>query len=115
MDLLGKKAKELQTGVVVDGETITGTLKYVTGYTGFNSADVSEQSGHYLALKFATAPEAEEVTVELVGGVKGPVALDEDMMYVGLITEKINSIRVVATSGEKTATKEFDIAGLILE
>lgn len=115
MDLLGKKAKELQTGIAVDGETITGTLKYVTGYTGFNSTDVSEQSGHYLALKFATDPEAEEVTVELVGGDKGPVALDEDMMLVGLITEEINSIRVVAKSGDKTATKEFDIAGLILE
>ncbi len=29
------------------GETITGTLKYVTGYTGFN---VQDQNGNYLAL-----------------------------------------------------------------
>ena len=50
-DLLGKKAADLQSNIVIDDNamTISGTLKHVTGYTGFSSK-VEEQSGNYIAL-----------------------------------------------------------------
>ena len=40
---------DLQKDIVVSNGAISGTLKYVTGYTGF-SGDTSEQSGHYLCI-----------------------------------------------------------------
>lgn len=69
--LFGKKVSDLQTNVAVGADSITGTLKNVTGYTEFSSKP-AEQSGHYLALKFDVTPTDAVTTVELVGGTKGP-------------------------------------------
>lgn len=115
VNLFGKNVSDLQSDVSVDGDEITGTLKYVTDYTGFSS-NASEQSGNYLALKIETVPEDAETTVELVGGTKGPVALDEDMNIVLLIKNKdTQSVKVVSTDGDETATKTFGLTGLTLE
>ncbi len=43
-DLLGKKTSELQYGIGVNGDYITGTLHHVTGYTGFNGTVPAEQA-----------------------------------------------------------------------
>lgn len=53
----GKSASDLQSDIVVNNanRTITGTLKYVTGYTQF-SGDETEQSGNYLAIKLQPSP-----------------------------------------------------------
>lgn len=114
VDLLGKTAGDLQENVEVNSNAITGTLKYVTGYTGF-SGNVSEQSGNYLAIK-VTALAGATITVELVGGTVGhPVTLDEDGMIVIRITDlETQSITVVATSGTISETQSFSISGLTL-
>lgn len=114
VDLLGKTAGDLQEDVEVNSNAITGTLKYVTGYTGF-SGNVSEQSGNYLAIK-VTALAGATITVELVGGTVGhPVTLDEDGMIVIRITNlETQSITVVATSGTISETQSFSISGLTL-
>ena len=115
VNLFGKNVSDLQANVSVNGDEITGTLKHVTGYTGFSSNE-SEQSGNYLALKIETVPDDVETTVELVGGTKGPVTLDEDMNIVLLIKNKdTQSIKVVSTDGDETVTKTFGLTGLILE
>lgn len=114
VDLLGKTADDLQTGVEVGNGAITGTLKYVTGYTGF-SGDVEEQSGNYLALK-VTAVEGATITVELINGTVGhPVTLDEDGMIVIRITNKsTQSVQVVATKDSKSEVFNFSLSGLTL-
>ena len=115
VNLFGKKVSDLQANVSVDGDEITGTLKHVTGYTGFSSI-ASEQSGNYLALKIDTVPEDVETTVELIGGTKGPVTLDEDKNIVLLIKNKdTQSVKVVSTDGDETVTKTFGLTGLTLE
>ena len=87
----GKQVSELQTGVQVEGTAITGTLNYVTGYTGFNSSQVEEQSGNYLALDF--------------GGTKGPVTLtNEDHFCVFLVKATTQSIKVTADGSSTTYT-----------
>ena len=49
IDLLGKVASDLQEDMTVDVTgKVTGTSKYVTGYTGF-SGDPAEQEGNYVA------------------------------------------------------------------
>lgn len=116
MDLFGKQPDVLQTGISVEGNSITGTLKYVTDYTGFNDSVVEEQSGNYLAIKVDTVDEVDSITVELVGGTKGPVTLDEDRIHVMRIKDvESQSIKIVATKGEESCSETFDISGLTLE
>lgn len=115
VDLLGKTADDLQSNVVVANDKITGTLKHVTGYTGFSSK-VEEQSGNYLAIK-VTAIDDAVITVELINGTVGhPVTLDADGMIVLRIADKeTQSVSVVATKGNKSETCTFSIADLVLE
>lgn len=113
VEVLGKDAGDLQEDVAIANSAITGTLKYVTGYTGF-SGDVSLQSGNYLAIKVEA--NADAITVELVGGTVGhPVTLDEDGMIVLRIADtSTQSITVVATKGNIAETHNLSISGLVL-
>ena len=113
--LFGKTVNELQSDVVVSDDEVTGTLKYINGYVDFSSI-VSEQSGNYLALKIEAEPAESETVVELVGGTKGPVTLDDDMNIVLLIKNKdTQSIKVTVNDGEDSATKTYGLTGLTLE
>ena len=113
--LFGKAVNELQSDVVVADDEVTDTLKYVNGYVDFSS-NTSEQSGNYLALKIEAEPAEAETVVELVGGTKGPVALDDDMNIVLLIKNKdTQSIKVTATHNGESITKIYGLSGLTLE
>ena len=94
---------------------ISGTLNYVTNYTGF-SGNVAEQSGNYLALKCTTGSLDDTITVELIGGTVGhPVTLDEDRNIVIRITNpETQSIEVVATDGEVSTSTVYALTGLTL-
>lgn len=86
----------------------------MTGFTNFSSTP-AEQSGNYLALKFEHS-EGATTTVEIVGGTKGPVTLDEDMNWVGLIKNKTTqSIKVVTTKDDESIEKTYALTGLTLE
>ena len=113
--LFGKAVNELQSDMVVADDEVTGTLKYVNGYVDFSS-NASEQSGNYLALKIEAEPAEAETVVELVGGTKGPVALDDDMNIVLLIKNKdTQSIKVTTTHNGESITKIYGLSGLTLE
>lgn len=116
-DLLGKTVDDLQSNVVVDEEhgIITGTLKYVTGYTGF-SENVSEQSGNYLALKIVPS---EQPIGNITATVKNENVVDtEDHTIVLRITDTLDDLVVSGTFvsgyGTKTITKRFKLSGLTL-
>ena len=114
-NLFGKTVNSLQENIVIGESEITGTLKYVNGYVDFSS-NTSEQSGNYLALKIEAEPAEAETVVELVGGTKGPVALDDDMNIVLLIKNKdTQSIKVTITHNEESITKIYGLSGLTLE
>lgn len=85
----------------------------VTGYTDFSSS-VSEQSGHYLALKIPSKGE-DETTVEVVGGTKGPVKLDTDRNIVLLIASTSQSVKVVSKKDEGTSEKTYSLTNITLE
>ena len=103
--LFGKAVNELRSDVIVADDEVTGTLKYINGYVGFSS-NVSEQSGNYLALKIEAEPVEAKTVVELVGGTKGSVTLDEDRNIVLLIKNKdTQSIKVTTTHNEESITK----------
>lgn len=115
VDLLGKLAGELQDNVVVNDGAISGTLKYVTEYTGF-SGDESMQSGNYLAIK-AEAFGGATITVELINGTVGhPVTLDADGMIVLRIADiATQSVEVIATKGNVSEKATYTLTGLTLE
>lgn len=114
-DLLGKAASDLQSGIEIGNGKITGTLKYVTGYTGF-SGDVSEQSGNYLAVDCSVPNETGvTITCELVGGTHGPVTLDDDGILVARITSTSQKLKVTAKkSGEADYTQTYALTDLTL-
>lgn len=88
----------------------------MTGYTGFNSAEIDEQSGNYLALKFTPTDWDGLLTVELVGGSKGPVTLaSNDDFCVFKIANKSQSIKVEYTDGDDEYIKTYSLTNLILE
>lgn len=118
----------LQSGITITNSgvsgkytTINGTLKYVTGYTGF-SGDSSEQSGNYIALRVDTDDEDDEITVELLGGTVGhPVTLDSDRnIVIRIANEKTQKIKIVVNhtnddDSVSTETTTLSLLGLTLE
>lgn len=117
-NVLGKLVSELQSSDVTVGDSeITGTLHYVTGYTGFHGTDPLEQKGNFLALKInASTAEGVTTAVELVGGTKGPVTLDSDMNIVLHIQNKdTESVKVTVSKGGESETKTYRLSGLTLE
>lgn len=107
----------MQADVVVGDAEITGTLHYVTGYTGFNADEPGEQEGNFLALKINPDPsDGVTVAVELVGGTKGPVQLDSDLIIVIRVTNKDSqTVKVTATNSKGSMTKTYSLKNLTLE
>lgn len=104
----GKPVSELQSDVNISGSDITGTLHHVTEYTGFNGSDPLEQEGNFLALDFSS--DSWPVTVELVGGEKGPVELTSgDHFCVFKIANKDS--QMISVNDDQL----FDLSGLVLE
>lgn len=99
----------------MNGSTISGNLKYVTGYTGFSSK-TEEQSGNYLATHWSVpGVDGVTITVEVVGGTSGPSTLDADGLIVDRITSTTQKLRAVASkAGLDSVTKTFDLTGLTL-
>lgn len=98
----------------VSVRSITGDIKYVTGYTGF-SGDVSEQSGNYLALHVTSTVEGCTFTAQL-NPERDPVTLDPDGLIIFRIGE--NSGRTATFTASKngtTATYKYDLSQLVLE
>jgi hypothetical protein len=98
------------------GHPITGTLKAVTGYTGFSDV-VAKQSGNYLALHCAVAGEANvEYSAEVVGGTSDVVFVEGTGILVARITASSQSLKVTAVKpGYDAYTKTYTVSGLTLE
>lgn len=87
-------------------------MNYVENYTDFSSK-TSEQSGTYLALKVDS--NADSVTVSLNGGKRSAVNVDSDGNAVIRVTDPSKqSVEVVATKGEETVKKTYDLKRLTL-
>ena len=112
-DLLDKVVSDLQSDIEVsDDNKITGTLKYLTGYTGF-SGDPAEQEGNYLAVH-ASAVEGAVIKAEIIGGDHGEVTLDEDGILIARIKNNQQVLKFSATTSAGTQTILYDLSGLTL-
>lgn len=113
VDLLGKKASDLQTSMTVDGSgKVTGTSKYVTGYTGFSSK-TEEQKGNYAAFHLAVGDLVigTSVSIKCNG-----VALDPDGLFVMRFQDGVKSAKAVVTAskdGHESFTRVFDFSDVV--
>ena len=103
VDLFGKMASDLQEGVFIEDGKVYGTLKYVSGYTGFSGLP-SEQEGYYLVLHFACS-DADSIKVN-------GVTLDDDGIHILIIKRKGGKFLVEITKDEDTYSEYIDISGL---
>ena len=110
--VLGKLVSDVQQNVFVNDNSIQGTLKYVSDWTGY-SADPSENSGYFVVLKYA-ASEGATVTIETIGGyTDGRVQeLDSDMQSVTRFKDNKQKLKVVTTLNGDTITKILSFSGL---
>lgn len=113
-DLYGKTISDLQSDIVISDEgAITGTLNYLTDYTGF-SEDTDLQAGNFLALHIST-PVPATITVQLTGDEEA-IVLDDDGIAVLRIADKdTQTLTVVAANEVSTVTQAYDLSGLTCE
>lgn len=109
-DLLGKVLADLQTDVEIDGGDITGTLHYLSDYTGF-SGDPELQSGNYICLHFDSSVPA---TITAAYNDK-TVTLTDDGILIVRVADKDNPLTVTATYNGQTVAHTYDLTGLTLE
>lgn len=110
-DLFGKVASNLQEDIELSSAGITGTLHYIEDYSSAFGGD--EASGNYIALKAEC--DGAVITAEVVGGVHGPVTLDEDGIVVCRIANNNQSIRFVATKENESVSATYALTDLVLE
>lgn len=117
--VLDELVSDLQSNVAVGADAITGTLKYVEGYTGFSS-DPELQDGNFLALKFTADDWSKFTSVKVglepsMGSGLVEIKNDPDKNGVFKVSNTSQVFKVVATDGTDTVTKTYSLAGLVLE
>ena len=125
--MFGVPVSDLQTGVTVSGNEITGTVKFLDGDNGITAV---WGEGNFLALKFSDLDaDATSVKVGLrptYGGPGGTTPIDDDSGLVEIITDpdkngifqihdkNTQKLKVVQTDGTQTSTQVFDLSKLTI-
>ena len=120
VELFGKIVSDLQENVVVADSAITGTLKYVTGYTGFSS-NSAEQEGNFLAVNLANNDYSQFSSVKIgldpsTGSGLVEIIEDPDKNGVFRISNSSQVFKIVSTDATTGLnTQEFSLSGLALQ
>lgn len=109
----GKEVGDLQTGVALRGDTISGSLYYVDDFTGFS---VSEelQKGNYLVLNVIKPTGADTVKVKVTGGKDTAEKDVDDQPLVIRVLNPNQKVIIKATKDEDEVTKTYSLTGLRL-
>lgn len=102
----------MQENIAIVNQKITGTLKYVTGYTQFSGVE-EEQSGNYLAVKI-TDGNAASIKVSKDG--ENYKSLDSDGIVITRLTDvSTQKLYIESTTAESTKINyTYDLSGLTL-
>lgn len=111
-----KKVSDIQEGIQIGADKITGTLKFVKG--GIAPSGILAGDGYFMALKFSDVDAS--ATSKKVGLVpsegSGLVELDEDMNAFIRVTDVNKQVfEVVITDGTRTGVQKFDLSELYLK
>lgn len=116
-EAFGLTADDLQSNLAVSGNQITGTLKNITDGSVWDAGTWGEglSTGNFIFLKAVNVPDDAVATVELYGGVTGPVTLDSDRNIVLRVTNKNTQKVVLKVVKDGVAeTKTYGLKGLTL-
>lgn len=113
-DLLGKTIDDFHDDdVEIDGLNVTGTIKYVTGFTAF-SGEPELQEGNYVVLH-AAVPDVNGVTIK-ARHTLGDSTLDSDgILIVHIVNKNIPVVFTATKEGYGKVVKSVSLAGLTLE
>lgn len=112
-----KRTAQLQSDIKIEGTTVTGTLHYVTDFTGYTGGG-EPIPGYYLCTHYIPESEDTDVHVFKTNGVTGDKILSRpDLALCSQITDKeTQKLQIYAErNGVKGATIELDLSGLTLE
>ena len=102
----------LQSDITVNENEITGTLKHVTEFTGFNPNKPAEQEGNFLALSL-TANDGVTITTQLEGGTgKKPVTVTDGFCVYRITNKDTQKVKVTFTKGDAEEIKVYGLSGL---
>lgn len=108
-DLYGKKASDLGIFKISKSGAITGSAEYVTGYTGFNGADVNEQEGYYFPLSFTQSQEVREATMQIEGSQNPPVKMEKNnVLYLGKTAAAAKKKKIIIEHGMNRLVLNFE-------
>lgn len=113
--VFGKTVSNLHEDIVVRGSLISGTLKYVSGWTQF-SPITAYQSGNYLAMK-VLASNFDRIIAALIkrDGTNTTVELDSSKQMVFRITDpKSEMIKITGFKDGDIQQITYDLSGLTL-
>ncbi len=113
--VFGKSVSALHDNITGAGGTLSGTLKYVSGWTAFSNV-AEYQSGNYLAIQvFLSDPDRITATLFKKGGANISKDLDSDKQVVFRITDpKSEQIKIVGFKNGDMQSYTYDLSGLTL-
>ena len=116
--VLGKTVSELQTGISIQDNKITGTLLNVTDFAKF-SGKKDLQKGHFLALNVSGA-EGATLFHELIGAVDSPglhqFKEGDKELIVRITNKETQKIRIVAQKKKYLPSEvTYELSGLTLQ
>ena len=111
----GKEVDDLQSNIEINSDSIMGTLRYVTGYTGF-SGDPAEQSGNFLSLDLSATPADAVIQAEIIGGNSegNPVTVDDGQLVIRVADRK-QKLHIKVTSDANVIEKTYRFGSLKLK
>ena len=113
----GKEVDDLQSNIEINegSQQIVGTLRYVTGYTGY-SGDVEKQSGNYLALDVSATPAEAKIYIDIIGGDSegNPVEIDDGYVVVR-VANRNQKIRLKTVNGDNVIERVYGLGSLKLK
>ncbi len=115
--LFGHTVSDLQTGLTISSDAISGTLKYVSS----GSLATTWGAGNFMALDFSGIDTTGLTSLKVgmypsEGSGLVEAISDPDMNGVFKVTNKDTQVfRIVATDGTQTAVKDYKLTGLTLQ
>ena len=106
----GKDISDLQDGITIGGDEISGTLNHVTDFGNFSSI-VSEQEGNFLALEISS-DNGETITTEVVNGTHGPVTVDDGFCIYRITDKDTQKIKITVSKGDQSKVVQYGLTGL---
>ena len=108
--MYGKKADEIQEGIEVGEDSISGNLKYLLDFSEFSSV-LTEQEGNFLALKISSN-EGAVITTEIVNGTHGPVIVGDGICVYRITDKDTQSIKITTAKNDESETVIYSLTDL---